>query len=118
MLDPYWIGGVARYVKRTSLGAIAVLRKDDVSRVVEELKPEAALKYLEEGRYMASGSVLAEVKSEPYYNPYILNPSKERLDLHRRYFEHLLKLVPCYVVNTGAAKSAKIIERLLDLIGK
>jgi aspartate/methionine/tyrosine aminotransferase len=118
MLDPYWIGGVGKYVKRSSLGWIVVLRKDNVARAVEELKPEAALQYLEEGRYAASGSVLAEVKSEPYFNPYILNPTKERLDLHRRYFEHLLTFVPCYLVNTGAARRPKLIDRLADIAGR
>jgi aspartate/methionine/tyrosine aminotransferase len=116
MLDPYWIGGVAKYVKRTSLGWLVILRKDSVARAVEELKPEAAMTYLEEGKYLKSGSVLDAMKTEPFFNPYILNPTKERIELHKRYFEHLLKLVPCYLVNTGAAKRSKIIERISDLV--
>jgi aspartate/methionine/tyrosine aminotransferase len=115
MLDPYWIGGVAKYTKRTNLGRLVILRKDNISPLVEELKPEVALKALEEGRYSSSGGVLDAAKNEPFYNPYIVNPTKERLDLHRRYFEHLLKLVPCYLVNTGAAKTSKVITQLTDL---
>jgi hypothetical protein len=116
MLDPYWIGGVAKYVKRTRLGWIVILRKDNTSRFIEELKPDAAMKFLQEGRYCGAGGALDTIKSEPFYNPYILNPTAERLDLHRRYFEHLLKLVPCYLVNTGAAKTSKVIDRLTDLV--
>ena len=79
--------------------------------MVEKLKPEDAIRFLEEGRFVSTGGVLTGMKSEPFYNPYILNPTKERLELHRRYFEHLLKLVPCYLVNTGADKRSKVIER-------
>jgi hypothetical protein len=115
MLDPYWIGGVGKYTKRTNLKWLVVLRKDNISPVVEKLKPEDALHFLEEGRFISTGGVLTGMKTEPFYNPYILNPTKERLELHRRYFDHLLKLVPCYLVNTGADKRAKVIERLVGL---
>ena len=118
MLDPYWIGGAAKYAKRTNLGWLVVLRKDNISPMVEKLKPEDALHFLEEGRFVSTGGVLTGMKTEPYYNPYIMNPTKERLDLHRRYFEHLLKLVPCYLVNTGADKRSKVIERLVALTSK
>ncbi|MGD9140661.1 MAG: pyridoxal phosphate-dependent aminotransferase [bacterium] len=115
LLDPYWLGGVDKYVKRTTLGAIAVLRSDRTSRTVERLGAEDAIHYLEEGRYARSGSALAAIDSQPYYNPYILVPTRDRLDLHRRYFEYLLKLVPCYLVNTGVEKKAAVIEKLADL---
>jgi hypothetical protein len=115
MLDPYWIGGVAKYTKRTHLGWLVVLRKDTVSPMVEKLKPEDALRYLEEGRLMSTGGISSGISTEPFFNPYILNPTKERLALHRRYFEHLVKLVPCYLVNTGAGKRTKVIEGLLSL---
>jgi aspartate/methionine/tyrosine aminotransferase len=118
MLDPYWIGGIAKYTKRTALAWLVVLRKDRISPVMERLKPEQALQFIEEGRYTASGGLLDEMKTEPFYNPYILTPTKERLDLHRRYFEHLLRLIPCFLVNTGAEKRPKIIERLLALPSK
>ncbi|HEC83584.1 MAG TPA: pyridoxal phosphate-dependent aminotransferase, partial [Firmicutes bacterium] len=115
MLDPYWIGGVSKYVKRSTLRWLVILRKDNVSRAIEELKPDDALKYLEEGKYTSSGGVLDTIKSEPFYNPYILNPTPERLDLHRRYFQYLLKLVPCYLVNTGATRMPRLVERLLGI---
>jgi hypothetical protein len=115
LLDPYWIGAVEKYTKRTSLKWLVALKKDDVSPAMERLEPEAALNFFEEGKYMKSGGVLGAVKNEPFYNPYILNPTRERLELHRRYFQHLLKLVPCYVINTGKEKRPKIIERLMTL---
>lgn len=115
MLDPYWIGGVGKYTKRTSLGWLVILRKDNISPLIEDLKPDDALKYLEEGKYVSAGGALDAARSEPFYNPYILNPTKERLELQKRYFQHLLKLVPCYLVNSGAAKRSKIIERLTSL---
>ncbi len=115
MLDPYWIGAIDKYTKRTTLKWLVVLRKDNVSPAMERLNPEAALNFLEEGKYMKSGGILGAVKNEPFYNPYILNPTRERLELHRRYFQHLLKLVPCYLINTGKEKLNKTIERLMTL---
>jgi aspartate/methionine/tyrosine aminotransferase len=117
MLDPYWLG-VDKYVRRTSLGAVVVLRKDKTSTFVEEMKPEAAIRYLEEGKYSASASALASIDTEPYYNPYILIRTRDRLDLHRRYFEHLFRLVPCFVVNTGIEKSKAVIERLAKIASR
>ena len=115
MLDPYWLGGVDKYAKRTVLGAVAVLRKDRTAPFIETLDPEAAIRYLEEGRYASSGSALASTDSEPYYNPYILVQTRDRLDLHRRYFEYLLRLVPCYLVNTGVEKKTAVVDRLLEI---
>jgi aspartate/methionine/tyrosine aminotransferase len=115
MLDPYWLGGAGKYVKRTNLGAVAVLRKDRTSAFVENPSPEDSIRYLEEGRYSSSGSALATVDSEPYYNPYILVQNRDRLDLHRRYFEYLLRLVPCYLINTGIEKKAAVVERLAEI---
>ncbi len=115
MLDPYWIGAVEKYTKRTALHWLVVLTKDDVSPAMERLDPEAALNFLEEGKYMKTGGVLGAIKNEPFYNPYVLNPTRERLELHRRYFQYLLKLVPCYLINTAREKRPKIIERLMSL---
>jgi aspartate/methionine/tyrosine aminotransferase len=115
MLDPYWIGGVNKYAKRVSLRRVVILRKDAVSPAVERIRPEEALTFLEEGRYLPSGGVLEAPKNEPFYNPYILNPTRERLDLHKRYFEHLLRSVPCFLVNSGADKREGTIERLMSL---
>lgn len=116
MLDPYWIGGIGKYVKRSKLAWLIILRKDNISRAIEGLKPEDALKYIEEGKYASSGGILETTRNEPFYNPYILNPTPERLRLHRRYYEYLLKLVPCYLVNTGATKMTRLIEKLLGTI--
>jgi aspartate/methionine/tyrosine aminotransferase len=118
MLDPYWIGGVEKYVKRTSLKWLVVLRKDRMSPLMEQLQPEQALTFLEEGKYLASGGVLDSFKNEPFFNPYILNPGTERRALHRRYFEHLLRLVPCYVVNTAAAKRTELIGKLTGMAAR
>ena len=90
-------------------------RRDRSSPTVEKLSAQDAIHYLEEGRYAKSGSALAAIDSEPYYNPYILVQTRDRLDLHRRYFEYLLKLVPCYLVNTGVEKTPAVIEKLAEL---
>jgi hypothetical protein len=114
MLDPYWIGGVTGYTKRTSLHWLVILRKDSFSPVIEEIKPESALALLEEGKFVSVGA-LDTVKNEPYFNPYLVSPARERLDLHRRYFKHLTGIVSTYAVNTGAAKTSRIIDKLIAI---
>ena len=104
-----------KYAKRTTLRAVTVLRKDRTAPFVEKLKAGDALRYLEEGRYAASDSALAAIDSEPFYNPYIFIQTRDRLDLHRRYFEYLLKLVPCYLINTGVEKKAAVVEKLAEI---
>ncbi|MGQ9810750.1 MAG: pyridoxal phosphate-dependent aminotransferase [bacterium] len=115
MLDPYWIGGPEKYVKRTRLSALFVLTKDSLSTQIQQIKPDSALKILEEGMSRSSG-ILEATKSEPFYNPYILNPAPERVLLHRRYFEHLLKLVPCYLANTAGVKTPRLIEKMIGTV--
>jgi len=117
ILDPAWFGGPKKYVKRTRAARIVLLQKDQVTPMLEKVDPEEGLKLLSAGRYMVQKEKgLGTFKSLPYYNPYLLVTSEERLELQARYFKHLLNLVPTYLVNTAAGTLEEIKGRLLEIM--
>ena len=117
ILDPAWFGGPKKYVKRTTVARLILLQKDQVSPPLEKIDPEEALKILRDGRYQAQdGKTFGASKNLPFYNPYLLVTSQDRLDLQERYFKHLLNLVPCYLINTGLEDLENLNKRLLDVI--
>ena len=104
-------------MKRTTVARLILLQKDQVSPSLEKIDPEEALKILKDGRYMTQdGKTFGASKNLPFYNPYLLVTSQDRLDLQERYFKHLLNLVPCYLVNTGLEDLENVNKRLLDII--
>jgi hypothetical protein len=42
-----------------------------------------------------------KIKSEPFYNPYLLVRNKQREELQINFFSRLLTFAPCYILNTG-----------------
>jgi len=116
MLDPYWIGGKAGHTKRTELGWIFILRNDPVSPGVVELGKEEALRILETGETAGAKKTLSPAKPQPFFNPHLLFPSGERLELQKAGFGRLLESVTCYLFNSGTAGAAEIKKIVLGEI--
>jgi len=113
MLDPYWLAGSDKHVKRTSVKWIILFRKDPISPTIQKLNPEDALKILEDGR---SQSSLGAMQSVPFFNPHLLIKSMDRIDLQKRYFKKLLNIAPCYIINSAMESSDKIKERIAAIV--
>ena len=113
MLDPYWLGGSEKHVKRTRLNWIVLFRKDPISPAIVKLNPEEAVKILEEGRSQSSYSGM---QSMPFFNPHLLIRSMDRMEQQKRYFQQLLKIAPCYIVNSAMESSEKIKERIAAIV--
>jgi len=92
MLDPYWIGGPKRHVKRTRIKKVVLLRRDSIARDVERLDPEVAARHVEEGRDHLG-------QSTPFLNPHLLVRTMERNELQSRSFRKLFEIAPCDAVN-------------------
>ncbi len=101
LLDPSWIGGPAKHVKRTTLRLIVILRYDNVSPPFEKLKADDALRILESGEAPGVKQTLSPAKSQPFYNPHILLKTPERLELQKSFFKRLLESSACYLFNSG-----------------
>ncbi|MDP8240782.1 MAG: pyridoxal phosphate-dependent aminotransferase [Candidatus Hatepunaea meridiana] len=112
MLDPYWIGGAAKHVKRTMLNAIILLRKDSMAPKVDKPSAEAALRIIEEGGYSMSHGRWFQI---PFYNPYLLVNTGDRIDLLKRQWKRLLKTVPLYVVNVDVMGASEAKESVWEL---
>lgn len=112
LLDPYWIAGPAKHVKRTSLRWIFILRYDTMSPPVVECDPEDALRILESGQSLGTQRSLSPSKSQPFFNPHLLLASSERIDLQKNFFRRLLENTRCYLFNSGVA-SAEDLKRII-----
>ncbi|MDZ7333133.1 MAG: pyridoxal phosphate-dependent aminotransferase [candidate division KSB1 bacterium] len=113
MLDPYWLGGPERHVKRTKVNWVLLFRKDPISPAIVKLNPEEALKILEEGRAQSS---YGGMQSVPFFNPHLLVRSMDRMELQKRYFQQLLKIAPCYMINSALETPDQIKARIAAII--
>lgn len=112
MLDPYWIAGPAKHVKRTALRWIFILRNDRVSPPFVEVEAEDALRILEFGEGLGSRTEIGPSKGFPFFNPHLLMKSPDRLEFQRNFFRRLLENTRCYLFNSGVA-GAEDIHRII-----
>jgi len=99
LLDPYWIGGNGKHVKRTVLSKVILLKRDTTAAKVQKPGVDAALRLIEEGGFTSDRG---GYQSEPFYNPYQLVRTGDRMELVRRHWKSLLSAAPLVVINTGA----------------
>lgn len=112
MLDPYWLGGPEKHVKRSAVKSVIIFSKDALSPAIQKLNPEDAIKILEEGR---AQNEYGAIRNIPFFNPYLLIRSMDRIELQKRYFKKLFQIVPCYIVNTSKEPAKDIFARLKAL---
>jgi len=112
LLDPYWINGPAKHIKRTALNWMFILRSDATSPPIIEMDPEDALRIMEAGESLGSRGSLGPLKNQPFYNPHLLHTTSDRLDHHKNFIRHLCANIPCYLFNSGVAK----VEDILNIV--
>jgi aspartate/methionine/tyrosine aminotransferase len=110
MLDPYWLGGMARHVKRIDIRHVFILRNDPVSAPVQRLDADDALHTVEVG-YAAGTS--AGGAQHPFYNPHLLVKTDERIELQKRFFTRLFQSADVYQLNAGAATVTDMVQHVL-----
>jgi aspartate/methionine/tyrosine aminotransferase len=113
ILDPYWLGGTEKHLKRTSVKWIVLFRKDPISPAIVKLQPGESLKILEEGRSQTS---IGAMQNVPFYNSHLLIKSMDRIETQRRYYQKLLSIAPCYNINTAMESKEKIKEMIAAII--
>jgi aspartate/methionine/tyrosine aminotransferase len=120
ILDPAWLHGPQKYVKRSEIRWVLLFHRDENAPHVEKLEIEEALHYVEQGRYQLSGTdgkSTVEYRSTPFFNPYLLNTSTGRMEIQRRFFEQLFATVPCYRINIAAGTVEETQSRIRDIVG-
>ena len=108
LLDPYWIEGPAKHVKRTQLRWIFLLRFDSISPPAVKMEVEDALRILESGESPGLRSTIGPLKNQPFYNPHLLLTTPERIDYQKNFFRELLENTSCYLINSGVATADDI----------
>ena len=117
MVDPAWIGGPDKYIKRSRLKTVVMLCFEPNAPAVEKLDQESALDYLTAGKYrLPEGAGMSPYKTQAFFNPDILVQSLDQEDLQRRNFHQLFRVAGAYKVNIAAIPSAALKTRILDLM--
>jgi len=118
MVDPAWIGGPDRYVKRSRLKVIVMLCYEPNAPAVEKLAEVDALDFITEGKYrLPTEAGMTPFKTQPFFNPYLLASSADQEDLQRRNFHQLFRVTKAYKVNIAAIPPEALKSRIRDLIG-
>ncbi len=112
MLDPFWIDGSNKHIKRTSLKWILLFKNDPISPVISRPSPDDAVRFCEEG-LTQSGAL----RSEPFFNPHILVRGADRTESRRLFYKRLFEKVQPVFINVGAGSKDEIQSRINGLIG-
>jgi histidinol-phosphate/aromatic aminotransferase/cobyric acid decarboxylase-like protein len=108
MLDPYWIGGIEKHARRSSVDKIIIFHKESIGKPVEELKADKALEILGAGKTGMPFGV-----EEHFFHPHLLVKSSERLEMQKRLFLRLLSYAQVYYINAEMGK-----DRLKEVVGE
>ena len=120
MLDPYWIGGTGKYVKRTNIKYVFILQSDPLAADFERASAEDAIRFFDEGRVetpLGPGPMLSSHRNQPFFNPHLLVTSADRIELQKRQFGKLFSTAECYLVNTDRASKSEIGRQILGIVG-
>jgi len=118
MVDPSWIGGPDRYVKRSRISTVVFLCYETGAPSVMKLDQDEALDYISDGSYrVPTGAGLSPFKKQPFFNPYRLVDSVDQEDLQRRNFHQLFRVADAYKVNIAAIPPEALKARIRELVG-
>jgi aspartate/methionine/tyrosine aminotransferase len=115
MLDPYWLGGMRKHVKRIDIRYLFILRNDPITAPFTQLGIEEALHILEMGQSSSPEANKYAFKNQPFFNPHLIENSSERIEIQKKFFNRLFKTAVCYQINVGTITVDEIKKRILEL---
>ncbi|HPR64544.1 MAG TPA: pyridoxal phosphate-dependent aminotransferase [Thermoanaerobaculia bacterium] len=118
MLDPYWLGGMQKHVKRIDIRHTFLLTADPLSSPFEPLQPEEAVRILETGQAYGVSREPESTRSQPFYNPYFFFSDSEHLDHQTRSFKKLFRTSRCYRVNTTRLTPTEVARKIRQIIAE
>jgi len=103
ILDPTWVAGAARFVRKSRVAHVILLTRDDNTPVEQRLTLDEAVEVLREGRYMVLPGAGAredwgKMKNESWYNPYLLDVDHA---FQEAAFRQLFTVADTWLINTG-----------------
>lgn len=118
MLDPYWLGGMNKHVKRIDLKHVFILKNDPLAPPLETPDIDDVIRVLELGQVPGAGQGFSETRPKPFYNPYLLIADSERNDIQKRFFRKLFKLSKFHFLNSGRLDMDDIRNTLLKIVNE
>ncbi len=112
LLDPYWIGGMEKHVKRIDLQHVFLLTNDPLSPPVREIATEEAIQWLALGN--ASGPENSSQLAVPFFNPYLLERDEARLEQQKERFRRLFSIAKVVQLNVAGQTVSEIVERIKE----
>jgi aspartate/methionine/tyrosine aminotransferase len=111
MLDPYWLGGGRRHVRRTIPRVSVLLASDPAMPLVKEVDAR-------EGARLLGGGALPGLtgKAWPFANPHLTAPDMARTDRLREGHERLFAATRVLLLNTAIGSADALADRLLELV--
>jgi hypothetical protein len=117
LLDPYWIGGMKKHVKRIDIRTVFILKSDPIASPVQQIEVTEAVQILENGS--ASGPLEGpSPKNQPFFNPHLLLHTPDRIELQKKMFTRLFRIAKVFTLNTGIGSIEEIQERILNTVKK
>jgi hypothetical protein len=112
MLDPYWLGGASRHVRRTAPRlCVLLLAKDPVLPLMQDLSARDA------ARTLASGQLPGLTgKTFAFMNPHLAGLDSSRSDLLRAQHERLFGATKVVMLNMAIGSVDAAAKRLLELV--
>jgi aspartate/methionine/tyrosine aminotransferase len=112
MLDPYWLGGSVRHVRRTAPALAVLLAKDPVLPLVQEMRPAEAARVVASGQLPGIGGT-----AFAFANPHLVGLDGSRSDLLRAQHERLFASTKVVVLNMAVGSADAAARRMLELLG-
>jgi len=117
MLDPYWIGGMRKHVKRVDIRIVFLLKNDPLAQPIKELDSEDFIQMLE-GGYSSGPASQPGGGSQAFYNPHLLVKTPERIELQKRSFRKLFKSAKGFQLNVASGSVNELAERVKGILEK
>jgi aspartate/methionine/tyrosine aminotransferase len=111
MLDPYWLGGATRHVRRTAPAVAVLLAKDPVLPATKTLDPREAARLLASGQLPGLAGT-----SFPFLNPHLVGLDAGRTDLLRSQHERLFAAGKVVMLNAAIGSADTLAKRVLELV--
>lgn len=112
MLDPYWLGGARRHVRRTAPRLCVLLAKDPILPASREVSAQDA------ARTLAGGALpgFSTASVTPFLNPHLPGESAARSEAQRAQYERLFASARCVLINTSVGTAETLAKRILALV--
>lgn len=112
MLDPYWIGGMHRHVKKMDLKTVFILQSEHDQPLMRKLEAQEAIDILEAG--FPAETISAQ--PTPFYNNHLLFNTPERFELQKKYYNQLFSKAAAYAVNIMDANVDEVRKQIVECL--